>query len=92
MSGTRATEPVWHTFLLHPEVDVDAVVAAYATEGWQRDTGRGSLCRINGVEYRLIPMKRIGRMVQRDWRRDPEQPYDVPPGWARPSSPGVGRS
>lgn len=82
----RSTEPVHYTFLLHPEVDLDAVVVAYASEGWQRDTGRGSLCRINGVDYRLFPMKRLGRIVEKDWRRDARQPYDIPPGWTAPAA------
>ena len=81
----RSTEPAHHTFLLHPDADVEAAIAAYATKGWQRDTHRGSVCRINGVKYRLVPMKRLGRMVTRDWRRDPRQPYDLPPGWSAPN-------
>jgi hypothetical protein len=83
MSGSRATEPIWHTFLLHPDIDLEAAKQAYETQGWQRD-GNGSLCRINGVDYRLLGMKRLGRIIERNWRRDPKQPYDVPPGWETP--------
>ena len=82
----RATEPVWHTFLWHPDVNVVAAQDAYEPEGWHRD-GSGSLCRIDGVLYRLVPMKRLGRILERNWRRDPKQPYDVPPGWTGPFTP-----
>lgn len=79
----RSTEPVWHTFMLHPDIDVEAAKKAYETEGWQRD-GDGTLCRIDGVPYRLLGFKRLGRIVHPNWRRDPTQPYDVPPGWGSP--------
>ncbi|MDR6862166.1 hypothetical protein [Phycicoccus sp. 3266] len=81
----RATEPVHRTFLLHPDIDIEAAKDAYETQGWIRD-GDGSLCTIDGVRYRLLGFKRLGRIVNRDWRRDPKQPYDVPPGWDVPQT------
>lgn len=83
MSGPRETESTWHTFMLHPEINLETAKQAYEAQGWERD-GNGTLCRINGVDYRLLGMKRLGRIIEKDWRRDPKQPYDVPPGWVGP--------
>lgn len=49
----RSAEPTYLTFLLHHDEDVEAAVAAYATEGWQRDTGRDP-----GPPYDLLPTGR----------------------------------
>ena len=85
MSGTGASEPIYRLFDLHPDADVDAAQAAYATQGW-KFVSRGAICRINGVTYRRISARRIGHELDRSAAqpRDPRQPYDVPPGWSGP--------
>ena len=83
----RASEPVYGLIDLHPDVDVDAAADAYATQGWTF-VGRGAICRVDGVTYRRVSARRLGRVRDpaRGRRRDPRQPYEVPPGWDAPDS------
>ena len=85
----RQTEPTYRLVDLHPDVDVDAAASSYAREGWTF-MGRGAICRVDGVAYRRVSVRRIGRPAPSPaGRRGPRQPYDVPPGWVGPLEPGA---
>lgn len=90
--SNRDTEPTYRLVDLHPDVDIDAARQAYAASGWFF-VGRGALCQVDGVTYRRVSVRHVGRPSGvRAERRDPGQPYDVPPGWCSPLHPGsVGR-
>lgn len=77
VTGMTQPRPIYRTFMLDPAIDVDVAIEAYMADGWQFD-GRGCIATIEGISYRILPVKRFdGLQRLHTWRADT---YETPPG------------
>lgn len=74
--------PINHTFMLNPASDLDAAIDALLADGWELEGGRGVGCRIDGLDFHLVRMKRFGTFTP----PAKDGPYELAPGWETPSA------